>query len=302
MSANRLIGLACALALAGCGSSATDPSPAAAKATSLVSTSFGKFSYGLAPGETRQFTLEATFDDGTARGVATEANWVSLNPDVMTITPTGRATAVRAGAASVYVQYQALALSLTVTVYPIENVTIALGAASPSLAVGQSASLSARYHLNNGLDAGDATQEAVWVVSDPAIASVAGNGKITGHREGRTTVSATFRGVTGTAELWVTPVGCTFVTSPTALRPDAGFMVSYTSLEVTVTAPAGCGWGATAHSSDWEIRSGPDGPITTGGTGSGSVHLVCTASANDCRSRITSFEIAGTHVTKFSVQ
>lgn len=302
MRANRLVSLACALTVAACGDSATNPTSAAVQATSLVSTSFGKFSYGLAPGQTRQLTVDANFSNGTTRAVSTESTWISLTPDVMTITPAGLATAIRPGAASVYVQYRALALSLTVTVFPIERVAIALGAASPSLPVGKSVALSARYHLDNGLDAGDATQESMWTVFDPAIASVTARGQITGLRHGRTTVSATFRGVTGTAELWVTPVGCTFTTSPTTLRPDAGFMVSYTSLEVSVTAPAGCAWAATSNSSDWEIRSEPYGSIVTGGIGSGSVHLVCKASASDCRSRITSFEIAGTHVTKFSAQ
>jgi len=302
MRPTRSVALACALTLAACGSSATTPTSPETQPTSLVSTSFGKFSYGLAPGQTRQLTVDANFSDGTTRSVSTESNWISLTPDVMTITPAGLATAVRPGAANVYVQYQSAALSFTVTVYPIERVAIALGAASPSLPVGKSVALSARYHLSNGLDAGDATQEAVWAVSDPAIATVGARAQITSLQEGRTTVSATFRGVTGTAELWVTPAGCTFATSPTSLRPDAGFMVSYASLGVSVTTSPGCGWAATSNSSDWEIRSAPFGAIVAGGVGSGSIHLVCKASANDCRSRITSFEIAGTRVTKFSAQ
>ena len=43
-------------------------------------------------------------------------------------------------------------------------------------------------------------------------------------------------------------------------------------------------------------------PHHPGGTGNSSVHLACKASAFDCRERISTFEIAGTHVAKFTVR
>ena len=225
---------------------------------------------------------------------------MNSGPDIVAINATGRATGIRPGVAPVVVQYQGLTLKLNVHVDAIDEIEIKLEAASPSLSVAKSVQLISRYHLDNGMDAGDATTESMWAVSDPSIASIAAKGVITGLREGRTTVSATFRGVTGTAEIWVTPTGCTFTTAPKMIMPDSGLMVSYSTLEVKVTAPSECVWNAKSNSDYWEIRSQPDGPRILGGIGSSSVHLACTGTAFDCRERIASFEIAGTHVTKFN--
>lgn len=46
----------------------------------------------LAPGQSQQFTVVATFLDGTTRDVTTEVNWKSSNTNVATVTATGLAT------------------------------------------------------------------------------------------------------------------------------------------------------------------------------------------------------------------
>jgi uncharacterized protein YjdB len=253
----------------------------------------------LAVGETVQMYAEATFSDGT-RSYVTDAVWSSATPDLMTVSPTGSATGIAPGTASIRVQYRSISGETTVSVAAVASVWVDDRDAQPYLPAGTMATLRALYRLTNRQEA-EVTNQATWVASDASVATVSGDGKVAGTREGRVTITAIFSGVPGSAEIWVTSPGCSYTVTPTRITPDDGFMVLYDSYEAHVVAPEGCAWRAMTDSPYWEIRSLPRGPITEGGVGSGGVLLVCKGSVADCRTRIASFNVAGTVITKFTI-
>ena len=92
---------------AGCDNTPTQPS---ARSPSPVGTN--RIDIGgpgtVAPGQSVQFTATAHRIDGTTADITSTANWRSLRPSVLTITPTGLATGGALGEANIQVTYQAV--------------------------------------------------------------------------------------------------------------------------------------------------------------------------------------------------
>ena len=150
-------------------------------------------------------TLTATPRDSSGNAlVARVVTWVSNAPAVATVNGSGLVTGVAAGAAAITAtsegQSGAAAVTVTVTAAPVASVTVS--PATASVGVGQAAALTA-----TPMDAsGNALTGRVvtWVSNAPAVATVNGNGQVTGVAAGPATITATSEGQSGSAAITVT--------------------------------------------------------------------------------------------------
>src|SRR5205809_860377 len=156
-------------------------------------------------------TLAATPRDSSGNAlVARVVTWAGNAPAVATVNGSGLVTGVAAGAAAITAtgegQSGAAAVTVTVTAAPVASVTVS--PATASVGVGQAAALTA-----TPMDAsGNALTGRVvtWVSNAPAVATVNGNGQVTGVAAGPATITATSEGQSGSAAITVTAV----VTNP----------------------------------------------------------------------------------------
>ncbi len=150
-------------------------------------------------------TLTATPRDSSGNAlVARVVTWVSNAPAVATVNG-GLVTGVAAGPATITATSEgqsgvAAVTVMTVTPAPVASVTVSPAAAS--VGVGQAVALTA-----TPMDAsGNALTGRVvtWGSSAPAVATVNGNGQVTGVAAGPATITATSEGQSGSAAISVT--------------------------------------------------------------------------------------------------
>ncbi|PKV03073.1 Ig-like domain-containing protein, partial [Bifidobacterium pseudolongum] len=160
---------------------------------SSVSISGGNFE--LKEGATKQLSATVSPSNATDRSVS----WKSSNTSVATVDASGKVTAVAAGSATITATAGGKSATVTVTVskdmpvvVPVQSVSV-----SPSrleLQRGGSGQLAATVAPSN------ATDRAVsWRSSNPAVASVDANGRVTALKAGVASVTATAGGVVSPA-------------------------------------------------------------------------------------------------------
>ena len=182
-------------ACGGGGSGATDPVPPRAVGTITVSPPDVTLE---ALGATSQ--LEASARDRNGNVISASFSWGSSNTAVVTVDSNGLVSAVSNGMATVTVRSGTVSASATVTVEqepasisfsPDEVVMTALGANEP---LGVSV-----------FDANDHAMSAAltWASSNPAVATVDGDGTITAQTNGTATVTATVGSVSGSLAVTV---------------------------------------------------------------------------------------------------
>jgi uncharacterized protein YjdB len=132
--------------------------------------------------------------------------WTSRNPSVASVTDDGTLSAKRRGSAVVVAECSGSARAVTITVMPPPVVAVVIDGVPPAVVAGTTTALRAIARM--AARAGDADQERAfeWKSSDPAIATVAGNGTVTARKPGRVVISATCDGVKGQAEVTVVTV------------------------------------------------------------------------------------------------
>ena len=75
-----------------------------------------------------------------------------------------------------------------------------------TVAVGQSSQLTAMAVLSaSGAGTEDITSQATWRSANASIATVSASGIVTGVAHGATTITASYQGETGSAQITVTP-------------------------------------------------------------------------------------------------
>jgi uncharacterized protein YjdB len=81
-----------------------------------------------------------------------------------------------------------------------------LSVTGSTIAVGQTSQLTAMVVLSAiGAGTQDVTSQASWRSADNSIATVSASGVVTGVAHGATTVTASYQGVVGSAQITVTP-------------------------------------------------------------------------------------------------
>ena len=151
-------------------------------------------------------TLSARALDRHGGRIDAVVRWTSRNPSVASVTDDGTLSAKRRGAAVVVAECSGSAKAVTITVAPPPVVAVVIDGMPPAAVVGTTTSL--RAIARTAARAGDADQERTfeWRSSDPAVATVAGDGTVTARTPGRAIISATCDGVKGQAEVTVVTV------------------------------------------------------------------------------------------------
>ncbi len=149
----------------------------------------------LEAGATAQLTATLTPAESSTKVV-----WSSDNTDVVTVSQTGKITAVAAGSATITATAGSVSDTCTVTVTGNASEIVATGISvneTAEVEVGATAQLTAT------LTPGNATTEVVWTSDDDTVVSVDQTGKITGVATGTATITATAESVYDTCVVTV---------------------------------------------------------------------------------------------------
>lgn len=101
--------------LTACGKNEAPVTPTA-PTTTVTSVSISQLPASLRPGETAQLTATATLSDGSTQAATALATWSSSAPAILSVSPTGLATAVAPGDATVTASYQSRSITMGVSV------------------------------------------------------------------------------------------------------------------------------------------------------------------------------------------
>jgi uncharacterized protein (TIGR02145 family) len=153
----------------------------------------------LVVGNTLNLTATVFPEDATNKAVT----WSSSNTDVATVNATGRVSAVSAGAATITVTTQdgdkTATCEVAVIVIPVESVT--LNHTEFTMGRHGSLPLTATVLPNN------ATNKAVtWSSSEPSVATVAADGRVTAVAEGEAIITVTTQDGDKTATCTITVI------------------------------------------------------------------------------------------------
>jgi alpha-tubulin suppressor-like RCC1 family protein len=225
-----LIAAAACLALfADCDNSASGPDL-------VASVSVTPASVTVAIGHTIQ--LLAT-PKNAAGGTMTDrpVTWVSSTPAVATISPSGLATGMTQGAATITATSEGKTGTAAVTVVLAAVETVSVSPQTVSVGVGDTARLVATLKDADG--AVLTGRSVTWTSGDAGVAQVSGTGLVSGMAPGTTTISATCEGKTGTATVDV------------KLATPTGVVISSPQLLVGTAAAAAFSTGSESDSVIW---------------------------------------------------
>ncbi len=192
-----LLGIA-VLSNCGGGSTPTTPPPPPPPSTAA---SIGIAPTTLALVEGEAGTLVATVKDASGATITANVTWSAAPVGVVTISASGRVTAVAHGSATVTAQVGTVQGTASVTVTPVAVASVALSGVPSELETGEAKSLAAITR-----SAGGATltgRSVTWSSSNEAAAMVSQTGVVTGMGTGITTVTATSEGKSATTTLRV---------------------------------------------------------------------------------------------------
>ncbi|MGE0354377.1 MAG: Ig-like domain-containing protein [Gemmatimonadales bacterium] len=147
--------------------------------------------------------------------------WSTNASAVATVNGTGLVTGVAPGTAILTAAVSGISAQDTVTVTPVPVASVSVVGSSALLGVGATAQFNAIPSDAQGRPLSDRVVE--WSSSDSAIATVDGNGLVTGVSPGQATISATVEGHTGSAAITIDleQVG-TVIVVPGSLTVGAG--------------------------------------------------------------------------------
>jgi uncharacterized protein YjdB len=169
-------------------------------------------------GFAKSFTVYAIYDDGSKGNVTGSATWSSSSASVATIAISGGgaagggggntavATPLTAGTTTLTATYAGQSASTTLTVSSGTLSSIAVTGPSTSIAVGATEQLVATGTYSDNLTE-DLTSSAIWLPSDgsASVSNATGSvGLLTAVKSGSPTISAEYKGVTGTLSIQVT--------------------------------------------------------------------------------------------------
>jgi len=175
--------------------------------------------------------LSAVAYDGSGNALSDRAiSWSSSNQAVATVSAAGLVTAVAAGTATITAASEGKTSTSTITVAQGAVAKVVVSPNPVTMVAGQSAqlALSTRDAAGNVITG----KSAIWSSSNTAVATVASNGTVKALTAGKTTITATVDGISGTTALTVSniPVGSISL-APTTASVTTG---SSTTLTATV--------------------------------------------------------------------
>ena len=176
----------------------------------------------------------AIYSDNSKDDVTTEAEWSTASQAIASVTNAGNTkgllSAHSAGETSLIARYDGLESSIPLTVTEAELIDMRLSPRTLEFTAG----VSAQFDVT-GIFSNSTTQilnnNALWLSTDDAIASVDESGLVTAHRSGQVTISASIDHFTVNANLQVSAPALTGITiTPTSISLAAGTQIALTAV------------------------------------------------------------------------
>lgn len=177
----------------------------------------------LAIGTTTKLTAIATFADQSTQDISTQAAWLSGNPAVATVDNTGLVTGVAAGTVTLSATLLGVTATTSIQVNNASVTALQVIPAVSTIALGTKSQLQAIATFSDG-STQDVSTQAQWNSSNPVIASVDSQGKVTGNGIGQASITATLGSVSRSVSITITNAIATSlqVIPPTASLPVGG--------------------------------------------------------------------------------
>ena len=155
----------------------------------------------LVVGLFQQFTVTATFSDGTTQNINGVATWASSAASIAATNTAGLVCGISPGSTVISAGFEQLSSSSMLAVNAPSLVSISITPASATIA----ATTEERFYVIGNYNDGSTQllNGATWSSSDPGVASMNGN-LATGQQPGTVTISASLNSFTASATLAVT--------------------------------------------------------------------------------------------------
>src|SRR5713226_5958183 len=222
-----VVSVVCALLLVACGNDHHK--------VTVTSIAVGPATATINAGGTQQYTAIESLSNGMTMDVTTQVTWNSSNPAAATInTSSGLATGVGSGTTTIMATLSGVNGTATLTVIGATKVTVT--PITKTIMAGATFQFMATATIpaaGGGTTMQDVTQTATWSSSDMTIGTINSTGLATGVAMGSTTITASFEGATGTANLTVgTPVVIGLLITPANPTIAVGTTSSLSAVEL----------------------------------------------------------------------
>lgn len=147
----------------------------------------------------RKNTLQLTATVAPQNATNKKVTWTSSNPDVATVDAAGKVTGIGAGTATITATANQKTAECQVSVVVLMD-GISLNHTELSIDKGSTEQLTAKIEPEDTTE----DKKITWTSSDPEIASVDADGKVTAHKVGKADIKAAAVGATATCEITVT--------------------------------------------------------------------------------------------------
>ena len=166
-------------------------------------------------GATTQLSAQVTDDQGNVLA-GRPITFTSGSPAVATVNSAGLVTGVAVGTATITVTSEGKTGTASITVTPVPVARVLISPNAPNVTIGQQVRLDASAEGANGQALPG--RPAQWSSGSPTIATVTGDGVLTGVAAGIAVIFANIEGVVGSATVTVRaiPVATVVVTPPTS--------------------------------------------------------------------------------------
>lgn len=208
-----------------------------AKATALVVTPAAP---SIQVGQTQGFVATLVYDDNTTAVVTGQTTWTSSDPSVAVVSNTtgggpgggttgGVATALATGTTTITGTYGDFSGFADLTVVALTLTAVQVTPTNPDVPVNATRQFTATAVFSDN-STRDVTSAATWSSSDSTIAVVTGSGanigRATAIADGRATITATYKGMSGSTNLVASTLQSISVT-PTNTTAVVGLPVSF---------------------------------------------------------------------------
>jgi uncharacterized protein YjdB len=184
----------------------------------VVSISITPSTSSVAVGTTFRYTAQAIYSDGTSKDVTATATWTSSDNTVAQVSDAfgskGQVTAEASGSATISATYSGVTGTASITVTAATLTEIQVTPFSTSVAQGTPVQFRAVAIYSDSTSI-DVTGLATWTSSASTIASVSdavgSKGRAEANSPGTASITATYKGVSGSASMTVTSATLTSV-------------------------------------------------------------------------------------------
>lgn len=193
----------------------------------LVSIALAPAAATINLGNTQQYVVTGSFDNNTTSDLTAVSTFSAATPAIATVAAGGLATARSAGTTAISATTGGLTASASLTVRPATLAALTLTPATTTFQVGATRQLAATATYTDGTSV-NVTAASTYASATPAAVSVAATGIITAVAPGSAVLTASFGGLSATAQATATAVTITgIVVTPSTATIAIGATQQY---------------------------------------------------------------------------